>query len=86
MSKRTRRNFTIEQKVALLRRHLVDKVAVSDLCDEAKIQPSMVYEVHHHRHHCAHDSRLAPASLKARSGSGVDHAEHSGRTAPASES
>jgi len=44
MSKANRRNYTIEQKVALLRRHLVDKVAVSDLCDEAKIQPSVFYE------------------------------------------
>ena len=30
--------------MALLRRHLVDKVPVSDLCDEAKIQPSVFYE------------------------------------------
>jgi transposase-like protein len=44
MSKRTRRHFTIEQKAALLRRHLEDKVPVSDLCNEAKIQPSMFYD------------------------------------------
>ena len=44
MSKRTRRYFTVEQKAALLRRHLVDKVPVSDLCDEAKIQPSVFYD------------------------------------------
>ncbi len=44
MSKRARRHFTVEQKVALLRRHLVDKVAVSELCDEVKIQPSMFYD------------------------------------------
>ena len=35
--------FTPEQKAAIVRRHLVDKVAVSDLCDEYKIQPSMLY-------------------------------------------
>jgi transposase-like protein len=29
--------------VAVLRRHLVDKVAVSDLCDEYRIQPSLFY-------------------------------------------
>lgn len=35
-SKRSRRLFSTEQKVAILRRHLVDKVQVSDLCDEYK--------------------------------------------------
>lgn len=43
-SKRTRRHFTTEQKVALLKRHLVDKVPVSDLCNEAELQPSVFYE------------------------------------------
>jgi transposase-like protein len=42
-TKRTRRTFTTEQKVAILRRYLVDKVAISDLCDEYKIQPSLLY-------------------------------------------
>ena len=32
MSKRKR--FTPEQKVAIVRRHLIEKVPVSDLCDE----------------------------------------------------
>ena len=44
MSKRTRRQYTIEQKVAILRRHLVDKVPVSDLCNEYKLQPSVFYQ------------------------------------------
>src|SRR5688572_26728390 len=43
MTKKTRRHFSPEQKAAIVRRHLVDKVAVSDLCDEYKIQPSMLY-------------------------------------------
>ena len=43
-SKRTRRHFTTEQKVALLKRHLADKVPVSDLCNEAELQPSVFYE------------------------------------------
>lgn len=43
MSKRSRRNYTTEQKVALLRRHLVDKVPVSDLCNELGLQPSVFY-------------------------------------------
>jgi len=43
-SKRTRRQFSTEQKVAILRRHLVDKVPVSNLCDEYKLQPSVLYQ------------------------------------------
>jgi len=44
MSKRSRRHFTTEQKAALLRRHLVDKVPVSDLCNEIGLQPSVFYQ------------------------------------------
>jgi len=43
-SKRTRRQFSTEQKVAILRRHLGDKVPVSDLCNEYKLQPSVLYQ------------------------------------------
>jgi transposase-like protein len=43
MSKRPRRNHSSEQKAALLRRHHLDKVPVSDLCDENKLQPSVFY-------------------------------------------
>jgi transposase len=43
MSKKARRRFTAEQKATVVRRHLVDKIAVSDLCDEYKIQPSVFY-------------------------------------------
>ena len=42
-TKRSRRQFTTEQKVAILRRHIVDKVAVSDLCNEFGLQPSVFY-------------------------------------------
>lgn len=42
-SKRSRRHFTTEQKVAILRRHMVDKVPVSDLCNEENLQPSVFY-------------------------------------------
>lgn len=38
-----RRRFTAEQKVAILRRHLLEQVPVSDLCDEYDIQPSVFY-------------------------------------------
>jgi transposase-like protein len=42
-SKRSRRQFTIEQKAAILRRHLADKVPASDLCNEYQLQPSVFY-------------------------------------------
>ena len=42
MSKR--KFFTPEQKVAIVRRHLIEKVPVSDLCDEHKIQPTQYYQ------------------------------------------
>ena len=38
-----RRRFTPDEKATNLRRHLVDKVAVSDLCDEYQIQPNVFY-------------------------------------------
>lgn len=41
--KRQRRHFSPEDKAAILRRHLVDHVPVSDLCDEYKIQPTLFY-------------------------------------------
>lgn len=44
MSKRKRRHHSPEQKAALLRRHLLDKVAVSEICNEAEIQPSVFYK------------------------------------------
>jgi transposase len=43
-TKRSRRHFTTEQKVAILKRHMVDKVPVSDLCDELGLQPSVFYQ------------------------------------------
>jgi transposase len=42
MTKKSRRRFTPDQKAAIVRRHLVDKVPISDLCDEYKIQPSVI--------------------------------------------
>jgi transposase-like protein len=38
-----RRYLTPEQKIAILKAHLVDKKTVSDLCDEHGIQPSQFY-------------------------------------------
>jgi len=38
-----RRHFTPEEKATILRRHLADRVPVSDLCDEYHIQPTVFY-------------------------------------------
>ncbi len=38
-----RKHHTSEEKVAILRRHLVDRVPVSTLCDEYQLHPTMFY-------------------------------------------
>ena len=37
------KHYTGEEKVAILRRHLLDKVPVSDLCEEHGLQPTVFY-------------------------------------------
>ena len=39
----SRRHFSPEEKVAILRRHLLEKVPVSELCDQHGIAPSLLY-------------------------------------------
>ena len=39
-----RRHFADPQKVAILKRHLIDKVPVSDLCDEFDIYPNQFHD------------------------------------------
>ncbi len=41
---RERRHFADTEKVAILKRHLVDKVSISDLCDEHNIYPTQFYD------------------------------------------
>jgi transposase len=43
-SRRERRHFTAEQKVVIVKRHLVDGVPVSDLCDQHDILPTQFYQ------------------------------------------
>ena len=38
-----RKQYTPQQKVSILRRHFLDGVAVSDLCDEYGIHPTVFY-------------------------------------------
>jgi transposase len=39
-----RRHFADHEMVAILKRHLIDKVPVSDLCDELDIYPNQFYD------------------------------------------
>src|SRR3954467_9139165 len=41
--RKTRKNYTPVEKVAILRRHLIDRVPVSDLCDEYQLSPTLFY-------------------------------------------
>jgi len=43
MTRQKPRHFTPEQKVAIIRRHLLEGVAISDLCNEYDIQPTVFY-------------------------------------------
>ena len=39
MPRKTRKPYTAEEKVSILRCHLLDHVPVSDLCDEYHLHP-----------------------------------------------
>jgi transposase len=41
--RKERKHYTSEEKVAILRRHLLDQVPVSELCDELGLQPTVFY-------------------------------------------
>ena len=41
--KRQRKKYSAEEKVRILKRHLVERVAVSDLCDEYGLNPNVFY-------------------------------------------
>jgi transposase-like protein len=38
-----RNNYSPQEKVAILKRHLLEKVPVSDLCDEYGVHPTVFY-------------------------------------------
>jgi transposase len=41
--KKQRKHYAPEEQVAILRRHLVDGVPISNLCDELGLQPTVFY-------------------------------------------
>lgn len=44
MTKRQRRNFSAAEKVAAVRRHLLENVKVSAICEELEIVPNQFYQ------------------------------------------
>jgi transposase len=42
--KQTRRHFTPQEKVAIVKRHLLEGVAISTVCDEFQINPTLFYQ------------------------------------------
>jgi transposase len=43
MSKQPRQHFSVPEKVAILKRHLLEGIPVSNLCDEIGINPTVFY-------------------------------------------
>jgi transposase-like protein len=43
-SKRSRRNYTPQQKAEILKEYLVDKKPISDVCTKHGLQPSVFYD------------------------------------------
>ena len=41
--RKQRKNYNGQEKVIILKRHLVDHIPVSDLCDEYHLQPTVFY-------------------------------------------
>ncbi|KAF0249717.1 MAG: transposase [bacterium] len=43
MSEKTKKKYSPAEKVALLRKHLIEKVAISKICEENRLQPKLFY-------------------------------------------
>jgi transposase len=41
--RKARKQYTADEKVAILRRHLLEQVPISKLCDELGLQPTVFY-------------------------------------------
>src|ERR1022692_518065 len=75
--KKQRKHYTPEEKVAILRRHLLEQVPISELCDKNGLQPTVFYrwqkELFENGHHqdrggVGFGGRLHDAALPAVSG------------------
>jgi transposase len=52
--KQTRRHFTPQEKVAIVKRHLLEGVPISTVCDEFHINPTLFYQWQRHLFENAH--------------------------------
>ncbi|SRR6266403_977567 len=43
MSNKARKHFSATEKIAILRKHLIERVAVSELCEQYHIAPTVFY-------------------------------------------
>jgi transposase len=41
---KSRRHYSPEQKVAILRQHLIERVPISELCEKHQIHPTLFYQ------------------------------------------
>ena len=41
--RKTRKHYTAHEKVAMLKRHLLEQVPVATICEEADLQPTVFY-------------------------------------------
>lgn len=42
-AEKKRKKFTAEEKIVILKKHLLEKKAISDICDEHGVHPTMFY-------------------------------------------
>lgn len=66
MSRRPRRQHTPEQKAALVKRHLIDKAPISEVCNENDLQPSVFYDWLRQFQANCHTVFVAPARASTR--------------------
>jgi transposase len=63
--KKQRKQYAPEEKVAILRRHLLEKEPISKLCDEVGLQPTVFYrwqkEFFENGHAAFHNGRKSKA-------------------------
>lgn len=43
-SKKTKKHYSGKEKMSILRKHLIEKAAVSEICDKYEIAPSVFYK------------------------------------------
>lgn len=43
MSEKTKKKYSPAEKVALIRKHLIEKEAISKICEENRLQPKLFY-------------------------------------------